>query len=219
MILMIAFVAGIGTIVSAQTRQQKTPQQRAQMMSKKLNLTQDQSAKVNAILAAQAASMDSLKATKAGTDKKQAFGVIRKNTDSKLNAVLNADQQKAYADLKTARKVKMKGMAKAHRQHMAPTQKAEMITKKLQEKLNLTQDQSAKVSTILLAQATRMDSLKANKAQGDKNRGAFKSIRQSTDEQLSAVFTADQKKAYEEFKASHKNKRKAHREGIENKEG
>ncbi|RYE14665.1 MAG: hypothetical protein EOP51_27795 [Sphingobacteriales bacterium] len=83
MILMIAFVTGMGAIANAQTRQHKTPQQRAEMMSKKLNLTKEQSAKVTTILVAQAASVDSLKATKT-TDKRQAFGTVWQNTDGKI---------------------------------------------------------------------------------------------------------------------------------------
>lgn len=226
--LMIAFVAGIGTIAGAQTRQHKTPQQRAEMMTGRLNeklkLTADQSAKVNAILLAQANRMDSLRAATPKADKKQnrgAFRSIFQSTDKELSAVLTADQQKTYAALKTERKGKIKDGFKAHHKHKAPEQRAALVTKKLEKKLNLSQGQSAKVSAILLAQATRMDSLRANKAQGDKkqNHEAFKSIRQNTDEQLSAVFNADQKKVYDEMKAARKEKMKTRRHGGEHKEG
>ncbi|WP_147238715.1 hypothetical protein [Mucilaginibacter hurinus] len=226
--LMIAFVAGIGTIASAQTRQHKTPQQRAEAMTNRLNeklkLTADQSARVNSILLAQAASIDSLKAAAPQGDKKGnrgAFKSVFENTDRQLSTVLNAEQQKAYAALKTERKGKIKDGFKAHRKHKAPEERAAMVTKKLEKKLNLSADQSAKVSAILLAQATRMDSLKANKAQGDrtKNHAAFKGIRQNTDEQLSAVFNADQKKAYEEMKAARKEKMKERRGAAVQKAG
>ena len=107
------------------------------------------------------------------------------------------------------------------RQHKTPQQRAEIMTKNLETKLNLSQDQSAKVSTILLAQANKMDSIRANKAQGDKklNRQAFKNIRKSTDEQLSTVFNTEQKKAYEEMKAARKEKMKEKRGAAGNKEG
>lgn len=101
------------------------------------------------------------------------------------------------------------------RQHHNPQQRAQHVSDMLQKKLNLSADQTAKVKDILLAQATQMDSLKANKA-GDKkaNREAFKAQLQKTDGQLAAVFTADQNKTYSEFKAQMKEKFKGGRRGF-----
>jgi hypothetical protein len=51
---------------------------------------------------------------------------------------------------------------------VAPEQKAERMSKVLQQKLTLSEDQYAKVNTILLKRATQMDSLKANHSKTDR---------------------------------------------------
>lgn len=93
------------------------------------------------------------------------------------------------------------------RQHKTPEQHADRITAMLQKKLTLSAEQSAKVKTIMLAQATQMETLKANKS-GDKkaNHEAFKAQLQKTDGELAAVFTPEQTKIYADFKAQLKSK-------------
>ncbi|OOQ56493.1 hypothetical protein [Mucilaginibacter pedocola] len=100
------------------------------------------------------------------------------------------------------------------RQHKTPEQRAERVTGMLQKKLSLNAEQSAKVKTIMLAQATQMESLKVNKT-GDKkaNREAFKAQLQKTDTELAAVFTPEQNKTYADFKAQLKSKFKGHKFG------
>lgn len=114
--LMIAFVAGIGLAANAQTqvKPHKTPQQKAELLSKKmqteLSLTQEQSAKINAILLTQASRVDSLKAANADGDKKhhrKAIKQIMQSADKQIITVLNADQLKKYNQLKAEKKYKM----------------------------------------------------------------------------------------------------------------
>ncbi|RVT97280.1 hypothetical protein EOD41_19135 [Mucilaginibacter limnophilus] len=216
LIFSMALVIGLGSLASAQTKERKhiAPQQRAEIRSKKLagelKLTADQSAKVNAILLAQANSLDSLrtiKSTEKG-DKRAAVRNIMQNTDNRLNTVLTADQQKAYAQLKADGKKRFKdgkGNFKAHAKK-TPQQRAEMLTGKLKEKLNLSADQTTKVNSILLARASKVDSIRTANSSADKkqNRGAFKGIFKDTDAQLNAVLNADQQKAYADWKAEHK---------------
>ena len=114
---MIMMVAGISVLANAQTRVKKTPEQKAQhitkMLEKKLALSADQSAKVKAIVFKRATQMDSLKnVTASTTDRKQHRGArkqILTGADQELKAVLTADQQKTYAELKASMKERMKG--------------------------------------------------------------------------------------------------------------
>lgn len=213
--LMLAFVAGIGVAANAQTKVVKTPEQRAQhraaALSKKLNLTADQSAKLNAIFAKQASQMDSLKANKTG-DRKANFAArkaIFANTDANLKSVLTPDQQNAYANLKTEMKGKFAGR---HHGAKTPGEKAQRLTGVLTKKLSLSADQSAKVNTILLQSATQMDSLKANKPADHKAaRASRKAILTNADAQLKTVFTAEQQKNYADLKAKMIEKMKAKR--------
>ena len=119
LIVMIMLLAGFSGLASAQTKehkQHKTPEQKAQRMTqvlqKKLTLSADQSAKVNAILLKSATRMDSLKAANAASAERKASRQSRKailvQTDESLKTVLNADQQKTYAELKAQMKDKMK---------------------------------------------------------------------------------------------------------------
>lgn len=107
-------VAGLGAMANAQTKAHKTPEQKAQHMTqvlqKKLDLTADQSVKVNAILLTKAVQMDSLKQNRS-TDRKanrQARRAVLTNLDGQLKAVLTADQQTKYAELKAQMKDRMK---------------------------------------------------------------------------------------------------------------
>lgn len=89
-----------------------------------------------------------------------------------------------------------------------PEQKAQHQTVRLQKKLKLTADQSTKVKGILLARATKVDSLKQLVANGNRKalRAQRKNIAQATDQQLKSVFNANQQKSYEAFKAARKAK-------------
>ncbi|MDN3548491.1 hypothetical protein [Mucilaginibacter aquaedulcis] len=111
LILIIAFVTGVTALVNAQEKADKTPAQKAahktQKLQKKLKLTAAQTKQVNALFTTEATRMDSLKAHKA--DKKASKGThkaIEEQTDKKLNSILTADQKKAYAALKEAKKEK-----------------------------------------------------------------------------------------------------------------
>jgi len=218
-LMMITFLAGTAVLAQAQTQKvHKTPEQKAQhrteALSKQLALSADQSKKVNAIFAKSAASMDSLKANK-GTNRKanmQSRKAIMANTDANLKTVLNADQQTKYAAIKENFKGKMHGKRGGHKA-VAPEQKAQRVSKVLQQKLSLSEDQYAKVNTILLKRATQMDSLKANSSATDRkaNHQNRKAILMQTDTELKAVFTADQLKNYTELKAQMKDKFKNRR--------
>jgi Spy/CpxP family protein refolding chaperone len=219
-LLMITFLAGTAVFAQAQTpKAHKTPEQKAQHMTaalnKKLALSADQSAKVNAIFAKSAVSMDSLKANKSADRKAnmQARKAIMANNDASLKTVLTADQQTKYAGIKENFKGRMHGKRGDHK-GIAPEQKAQRISKVLQKKLSLTQDQYAKVNTILLKRATQMDSLKANRtATTDRKaiRESRKAILVQADGELKAVLTADQLKNYAELKAQMKEKMKNRR--------
>jgi hypothetical protein len=93
----------------------KNPAQRAErmtgMLQKKLNLSDDQSVKVKAIFVARAAQVDSLKAKNPGDRKanREAFKALKRDTDKQLQAILTADQQKAYNELKAQMKERHKG--------------------------------------------------------------------------------------------------------------
>jgi protein CpxP len=90
----------------------------------------------------------------------------------------------------------------------SPDKRVAHQMKALQKNLNLDAAQAEKINTILLARATKVDSLKANTADKKANRQAIKGLMQSSEEQVNAVLTADQQKTYVQLKESRKGKMK-----------
>jgi periplasmic protein CpxP/Spy len=75
---------------------------RLDWMSKELNLTDDQKAKLKPVLAEEGKKMQSVKedTTLSQDQKRDKMKEIHQNTDSQINDVLTPDQQKKYADMK-----------------------------------------------------------------------------------------------------------------------
>ncbi len=92
----------------------------------------------------------------------------------------------------------------------SPDKRVTHQLKALQKNLNLDAAQAEKINTILLARATKVDSLKANTADKKANRQAIKALMQTSDEQVNAILTADQQKTYVQLKESRKAKMKKH---------
>ena len=216
---MITFLAGTAVFAQAQTQKaHRTPEQKAKHMTealnKKLALSADQSEKVNGIFVKSAVSMDSLKAHKSADRKAnmQARKAIMANTNASLKTVLTADQQTKFAALKSSFKGRMHGKRGDHKA-IAPEQKAQRMSKVLQKKLTLSEDQYAKVNAILLKRATQMDSLKANHSATDRKAKmeSRKAIMTQTDTEVKAVLTAEQQKSYTELKNQFKERMKNRR--------
>ncbi|ETZ23322.1 MULTISPECIES: periplasmic heavy metal sensor [Pedobacter] len=91
-----------------------TPEERAkrntEMLTKKLSLTADQQTKVSAIYLEQAEGMKKLREDAAGDRDAMRAAMVKSNeeSDTKINALLNDDQKKAYTTWKEERKEAMK---------------------------------------------------------------------------------------------------------------
>lgn len=95
-------------------RKMQSPEERAQKsaehLTKKLNLSEDQKAKVTAIFLDQAATMKKVREEgKGDRDAMMAkMKAVNEENDVKINALLNDDQKKAFAEWKTERAENMK---------------------------------------------------------------------------------------------------------------
>ncbi|QJD96037.1 hypothetical protein HH214_09190 [Mucilaginibacter robiniae] len=92
-------------------------------------------------------------------------------------------------------------------QHRTPEQRAAHKTEVLTKKLNLTTAQADKIKSVLLVQATRMDSLKAQMKVH--RRSGRRQITSRTDQQMNSILTPAQKKQYLAWKAAKREKRAA----------
>jgi Spy/CpxP family protein refolding chaperone len=110
--LIAALLAGSVMFANAQLLTKSADQRVGHQMKalqKNLNLDAAQSEKINTILLARANKVDSLKANNTGDKKanRQTIKALMQSTEERVNAVLTADQQKTYVQLKETRKAKM----------------------------------------------------------------------------------------------------------------
>jgi hypothetical protein len=106
-------------------------------------------------------------------------------------------------------------LAHAQQAKKAPDQRAAHITKQLQKRLNLTADQANQVNAIYLTQATKMDSLKANRSPDKKlNHMTEKIILLTTHEHMMAVLNDTQKQQYTDWENSMKERKMAKKDTI-----
>ena len=99
-------------------------------------------------------------------------------------------------------------IANAQMMKKSPEKRAAHMTKALTKKLSLTTDQANQVNSILLVQATKMDSLKANPSMDKKSDNMTrKTIVLSTKKNILAVLNPDQKARFEQWEKAKMEKR------------
>jgi protein CpxP len=94
-------------------RRMGNPEERTKLLAEKLNLSDDQKAKVTAIYVEQGAKMKKLRDS-LGDDRQAWRGVMMKSNEAgeaKIEALLNDDQKKAFAAWKVERAEAMKKRA------------------------------------------------------------------------------------------------------------
>jgi Spy/CpxP family protein refolding chaperone len=85
------------------------PAQRTQELSKKLKLTSDQQTKVQEIFTSQKSQMESLRqdTSTPQPERHSKMMEIRKNTDTQIRAILDANQQKKWDEMQAKREQRM----------------------------------------------------------------------------------------------------------------
>ena len=90
-------------------------------------------------------------------------------------------------------------------------ERAKRQSQKLKEKLGLDDDQTQKTYDVLLAQAKKMDELRAKAGAEKKAIGQeFKATRQETETKLKGIFTPEQTANYEKAKQEKKENKQGH---------
>jgi hypothetical protein len=99
-------------------------------------------------------------------------------------------------------------MASAQPAQKTPEQRAAHMTKMLTKRLGLTPDQAQQVNAIYFTQATRMDSLKANKSADLRlNRLTVHTITMATQQRVIAILNDNQKQQFIALETAMKEKR------------
>ena len=98
LLLMCCFLIGISAASHAQGGMRKSPEERAKDLQTQLKLTDDQTTKITAVYKEQATKMDSVR-TAANGDRdamRSAMRPMMEATNTKIKAILTADQAAAY---------------------------------------------------------------------------------------------------------------------------
>ena len=107
-LLMCCFLLGIAAISRAQGMRM-SPDDRAKQMQTQLKLTDDQTAKVLAILKVQATKMDSVRTAANGDRDAMRAGMmpIRQSSNDQIKAILTPDQAAAYQKMMDEMRARM----------------------------------------------------------------------------------------------------------------
>src|ERR1700733_9089708 len=111
-LLICCFLLGIAAVSHAQGGGQRmSPADRAKQMQTQLNLNDDQTAKITAILQTQATKMDSVRTAANGDRDAMRAGMtpIRTATNDKIKAILTPEQATAYQKMLDEMRARMQG--------------------------------------------------------------------------------------------------------------
>jgi Spy/CpxP family protein refolding chaperone len=150
-----------------------------------LKLTDDQKTKVNALMEAMRGQRGQFGQGQdlSPEERQKLFAQRRAEENQKVNAILNADQQKRYRQIR----LQQQGISA-------------VAEKEVADELKLTADQRSKIQTIQQEQMQSMRSLFQG-AGGDFQslRPKMEAMRKETDEKIAALLTDDQKKSWKEM--------------------
>ena len=183
------------TFGQEKTKEKKTPEQRAEMMTNHLDetvkLTAEQRTKIYDLNLRSAQKAASIRKDTKLTDEQRHDKMKEHHRDVKkqVMAELTEDQQKLL-------KEKHKEMRAEHKKHRGdspeddaktPEQRAEMMTNRLDETVKLTAEQRTKISELNLKSAQKMTEIrKDTKLSDEQLKEAVKKLRAETKKQVSA---------------------------------
>ena len=159
-------------------------------LSKSLNLSSDQQAQIKSILDEQRQQIQALRADSSlsAQERFTKAQAIRQENKTKIGALLSDEQKQQLKQ--------MQGMGQA---------------RMMQRRLNLNQDQTAQIQTILADRRQQMEALRADSSLSDQDRRAqAQAIQQDSKSKIEALLNDTQKQQFEQMLAA----RKAHRQQM-----
>ncbi len=161
---------------------------RVERLKTSLNLSEEQTGQVRLILTNAAKETKQIRQLNQGDQEAIAAAMkdLRDRTSQQIENILTPDQQKKYQTIKD--------------QFRAPGGNSGQELETLTERLNLTDEQAAKIEPILASAREQMQELRQNRS-GDRQemRSKMQSIFQERDKKIEEVLTDSQKKEYEKY--------------------
>lgn len=203
-------------------------QRKVDRMTTQLDLTEDQQAKVKALMlkqhedriAMKGAAQDMTEEEKAAM--KEERKAARTAFEQDLNSILTAEQQEVYTGMKDKRKMKTKGKKKekgkkAKMKQKSPEQKVERKVAKLTEDLNLSPAQQEQMTALMLGRQKVGKPGKKGSELSTEEREAIKAERKAEKaaykEKFESILTAEQLATYEKLKEERKEDKKEKKKG------
>ena len=165
-----------------------------QVLSEKLNLTDTQKAAIKPILASDANAIKAVHQDGSLTEEQKMAKVkeIRENGRKQINAVLTAEQQKEFAEMKNR---------PPHRMGEFTENRLEMLS----EKLNLTDAQKTTLKPIFAAEANDIKAVWQDKSLSkEQKQSKVLGIREAANTKINAILTPEQQTKWVELKKEHK---------------
>lgn len=161
---------------------------RVERLKTSLNLSEEQTGQVRLILTNAANETKQIRQLNQGDQEAIAAAMkdLRDRTSQQIENILTPDQQKKYQTIKD--------------QFRAPGGNSGQELETLTERLNLTDEQAAKIEPILASAREQMQELRQNRS-GDRQemRSKMQSIFQERDKKIEEVLSDSQKKEYEKY--------------------
>jgi len=171
---------------------------RMEMLSKRLNLTADQQAKLAPIMADSRQQIHAIF---------QDSSLSREDRMPKIKAVRNDSKAKIEALLTDTQKQNFEQFQQQRRQHGL-----EHRMKMLSERLSLTTDQQAKLAPIMAESRQQIHAIFQDSSLSREDRVAkFKAVRKDSNAKIEALLTDEQKQNFEQLQQQMRNRAHGHR--------
>lgn len=171
-------------LAAAPAQEKDRLEQRAQKLQKELNLTDEQTGQVRQILEYNHQQAQKEREENRGNPEalQNVAKARRETVDQQMKNLLTAEQYTKY-------------------QEISKNAPVEEMTIRLQERLNLTDEQTGQVEKILLSAREERQKQREN-ASGDRRQmlDQMRSMLENRDKQIEALLTEEQKKIYQEIK-------------------
>ena len=171
---------------------------RMEMLSKRLNLTADQQAKVAPIMADSRQQIHAIF---------QDSSLSKEDRIAKIKAIRNDSKAKIETLLTDTQKQNFEQLQQQRRQH-GPEHRVKMLSKRL----NLTADQQAKVAAIMADSRQQIHAIFQDSSLSREDRIAkFKAVRKDSNAKIEALLTDEQKQNFEQLQQHMRQRAHGHR--------
>lgn len=175
------------------------PDNRLRLIHERLNLSDEQAAKIHPVLVAEQAEIEKIRgnSTLNRDQRRTKLEELNRETSEKIRKELTEEQQKKYDSIKD-KISETRSKARSSKPGTPPVEfTPEMRLARLTEHLNLSKDQQEQIKPILENEYTRLKELPGNDSYNrDQRKAKLKEITGDTHSRITPILTPEQQKKY-----------------------